>query len=72
MIELNLLAARISDRRRALQMTQSDLAKALNISPQAVSKWERGITYPNTAFLDELAGQLQLSVEELLIGETKP
>jgi len=38
-------ADRLTDLRKAQHMTQADLAKKLNISPQAVSKWETGGIY---------------------------
>lgn len=68
MIDLFQLGLRISTRRRELNLTQQNLADSLNISPQAVSKWERGLTFPNPAFLDELASALCVSLDELLTG----
>lgn len=68
MIDLSLLGLRICARRRERNLTQQDLATSLNISPQAVSKWERGLTFPNPAFLDELAAALEFSLDELLTG----
>lgn len=55
--------------RKAQNMTQTDLAKALHVSDQAVSKWERGLNYPDISLLCELASLLQVSVTELLQGE---
>ena len=37
----------ISERRKALNMTQSELAEKLHISAKAVSKWERANNFPN-------------------------
>ncbi len=34
----------IAERRKALQMTQKELAGRLNITDKAVSKWERGVS----------------------------
>lgn len=59
----------IADRRKALNMTQSDLAAALHVSDQAVSKWERGLNYPDIGLLTLLADLLKVSVTELLKGE---
>lgn len=55
--------------RKEKQMTQSDLAKALNVSVQAVSKWERGNNYPDISLFPKLADILGTSVGELLKGE---
>lgn len=61
----------IMDRRRELGMTQQQLADRLNISFQAVSKWENGTTYPNIEILYELAIVLDVTVDEILSGIKK-
>ena len=48
--------------------TQERLAKELNVSPQAVSKWENDINYPDISLLPDLARFLGVSVDELLSG----
>ncbi len=70
MISIKTVASHIGNARRAKNITQRELAELLNVSPQAVSKWERGIAFPDLAILDELAGEIGLSIEELLIGDT--
>ena len=45
----------IMDKRKTLGLTQQQLADQLNISFQAVSKWENGIAYPNIEILRNLA-----------------
>jgi transcriptional regulator with XRE-family HTH domain len=40
----------------------------MGVSPQAVSKWERGLACPDLVFLDDLADLLDVSIEELLLG----
>lgn len=47
-------------------MTQNQLAKSLNISFQAVSKWENNTAYPNIETLPKLAAALNTSVDALL------
>ncbi|MBQ1612683.1 MAG: helix-turn-helix transcriptional regulator, partial [Alphaproteobacteria bacterium] len=37
----------IAERRKALDMTQKELADRLMISDKAVSKWERGLSFPD-------------------------
>ena len=52
-------------------ITQAELGERLNISFQAVSKWERGETLPDTAILADLAGVLETTVDNLLLGGQK-
>lgn len=47
-------------------LTQEDIAEFLNITPQSVSKWERGESYPDITFLPALANILERSVDELI------
>ncbi|MBQ3512265.1 MAG: phosphoribosylformylglycinamidine cyclo-ligase [Lachnospiraceae bacterium] len=61
----------IMDKRKALGLTQQQLADELNISFQAVSKWENGTTYPNIEILKDLAIALGVSVDEILSGSEK-
>lgn len=62
------LGRRISRLRLAKTATQERLAKELNVSPQAVSKWENDINYPDISLLPDLARFLGVSVDELLSG----
>ncbi len=59
------IGERISYHRRLYSMTQEELAKKLNISSQAVSKWEQKITSPDIALLPELAKIFNISIDEL-------
>ena len=61
----------IMDKRKTLGLTQQQLADQLNISFQAVSKWENGIAYPNIEILRNLAIVLNVSVDEILDGSEK-
>ncbi len=60
------LAARIRGQREKRGLKQTDIAHALQISPQAVSKWERGENAPDIAVLPTLAKLLDVSVDWLL------
>ena len=51
-------------RRKALGLTQEQLASRLNVSPQAVSKWEN-TSYPDCELLPRLAGELNTSLDSL-------
>ena len=58
----------IAERRKQLSMTQKELAQKLHVSAQAVSKWERGLSFPDVSLLEPLAQQLDLTVSEVLSG----
>ena len=62
------LGRRIARLRLAKTATQERLANELNVSPQAVSKWENDINYPDISLLPDLARFLGVSVDELLSG----
>ncbi len=59
------IGERIAYYRRLNAMTQEELSKRLNISTQAVSKWEQKITSPDIALLPELASIFNISIDEL-------
>ena len=56
----------IGERRRELGLTQRELAERLHVTDKAVSKWERGLSYPDVTLLEPLASALGLGVEELM------
>ena len=56
--------------RKSSGMTQKDLAERLNISFQAVSKWENGDTLPDTGILLDLCDILDTTADKLLNGGT--
>ena len=49
--------------RKGKELTQQDLGERLGVTFQAVSKWERGETLPDTAILPDLAQVLQTTVD---------
>ena len=55
----------IAENRKALDMTQKDLAERLHITDRAVSKWERGLCAPDISLLESLAETLGVSILEL-------
>ncbi len=61
----------IMNKRKELGLTQQQLAAKLNVSYQAVSKWENGQTYPNIEVLSSLANVLKVSVDDILAGSEK-
>ena len=63
--------ALIAERRKALGLTQKELAGRLIVSDKAVSKWETGAGYPEVTMLPLLAETLGITVDELLAGELR-
>ncbi len=60
------IGEKIAELRRDAGMTQEVLASRLVISPQAVSKWERGIANPDLELIPEIARLFGVSADELL------
>ncbi len=62
------IGARIALARRSKGFTQQDLAGAVGVSFQAVSKWETERTLPDVALLVRIADTLDLTLDELIAG----
>lgn len=58
----------IAENRKAMNMTQNELAEKLHITDKAVSKWERGLSFPDISILIPLAEILNISLYDLLKG----
>ena len=56
----------IKCRRKIRNITQAELAELLNITPQAVSRWEMGISYPDIAMVPKISEVLWVTADELL------
>lgn len=52
--------------RRRMNLTQEQLAEKFGISPQAISRWETGATYPDIEMLPMIASFFETSVDSLL------
>lgn len=63
------IGAYIASKRKALGMTQLDLAKQLGMSDKSVSKWERGICLPDVSVYIQLCEILGISINEFIAGE---
>ncbi len=63
------IGKRIALLRRQKGLTQEELANALGVSPQAVSKWENDQTCPDISLLPKLAQLLGVTTDELLSGK---
>ena len=68
----NTLGTRIAQLRKEKGYTQEDLAQMLEVSPQAVTKWENDLTCPDISSLPKLAQILGVSVDTLLSGKVEP
>lgn len=60
------LHQKIREYRRRQEMTQEDVANALGVAPQTVSKWERAETYPDITLLPALANLFGVTTDQLL------
>jgi len=56
--------------RETKKMTQAELAEKIDVSPKTVSKWETARGLPDISLLDPLAAALDVSVMELMSGNT--
>lgn len=62
----------IFDLRKEKEMTQKELADAMNISDRTISKWERGTGCPDITLLRELSDILGVNIEKILAGDLEP
>ena len=58
-----------AERRKEKGLTQAELAERVGVTGGAVSKWERGLCYPDIETVVRLAEVLDLSVGEILAGQ---
>ena len=63
---LEFMSKSIIAQRRKRGLTQEELAEKLDVSPAAISKWERGISTPELNMVCNLADCFEISVDELL------
>jgi len=63
------MGERIKQKRKYLNLTQEELADKMNVSYQAVSKWENDASMPDTAILPALANVLGVSLDYLFTGK---
>lgn len=64
------LGLRIGVLRRQKGLKQDEIAEMLNVTPQAVSKWENDQTCPDISLLPQLSNMLGVTVDELLTGKS--
>lgn len=59
------LGEQLREFRRRDGRTQEDLAQALDVTPQAVSRWEKGLCYPDMALIPSIANYFGVTIDEL-------
>ena len=60
------LGTRLVELRKKYNFTQADIGEKLNVSVQAVSKWENDLSLPDYDYLIKLADLFNTSIDELL------
>ena len=66
MFDADLFCANLSTLRRNADMTQSELADKLNLTRQAISRYEKGDSFPDISILVKIAEIFNLSIDELI------
>ncbi len=66
MFDANLFCENLSHLRRRADMTQSELADRLNLTRQAVSRYEKGDSFPDISILVKIAEIFHVSIDELI------
>ena len=59
----------IANRRKELHMTQAELGAKVGVTDKAISRWERGVGFPDLGLFDVLAESIGVSSAELLAGK---
>lgn len=72
MVSVEYTGKRILELRQAKGWTQKQLAEMIGVTDKAVSKWERGINYPDLSLLEPLAKAFETTVTDLLGLEDSP
>ncbi len=67
-MDVKATGALICEARRARGLTQAELAEEVGVTDKAVSKWERGLSFPDIALLEPLSETLGISIAELVDG----
>lgn len=66
------VGALIYQLRKERNMTQLQLAQQMNLSDKTISKWERGLGYPDVSSLNDLSKIFNVNVENILLGDLTP
>lgn len=68
-MDANKFGCFVAERRKELNMTQKELATKIQVTDKAVSKWERGLGFPDINTIESLADALEVSIIELMKSE---
>ena len=60
----------IAQKRKEKKLTQKMLAQKIGVTDKAISKWERGLSYPDISLLIPLSEELGVSITEILNGDS--
>ncbi len=66
MMNASVTGKKIAELRKRKGLTQKDLAEKLHVTDKAISKWERGINFPELTVMELLANELDTTVVDLL------
>ena len=58
----------IAEKRKEKNISQKELAEYLHITDKAISKWERGLSFPDITILIPLSEVLNVSLYDILTG----
>ena len=70
-MDIAIVSAYLKTCRKVVNLTQADVAEKMGVTPQAISKWERGESLPDISLLTDLAKLYGVSVENILNGNEK-
>ncbi len=59
----------IKELRKEKGITQEELSRLLNVGREAISKWERGLNFPDLITLKEIANTFNITIDELIAGQ---
>lgn len=65
-MDAQVFGAFVQQRRKELGMNQAQLAEKLHVTAKAVSRWERGVGFPDIKLLQPLADALEITIVELM------
>ena len=65
----NNFSAQFRELRKTADISQEEIAERLNVSPQAVSKWENDKSIPDVDMLIEIARLFKVSLDTLIVGD---
>ncbi len=63
------ISENIKNYRYKNRLTQAEFANLFGVSPQAVSKWENSISYPDLLLIVEIASKFEVTVDDFLMSK---